>query len=59
VADRRDGDPGIDLLKPDSEGAEHLVLRGFDGALARGRTADVQFEYGRVNAVTGFLLRDL
>jgi hypothetical protein len=59
VADRRDGDPGIDLLKLDTEGAEHLVLRGFDGALARGRIAAVQFEYGRVNAVTGFLLRDL
>ena len=59
MADRRDADPGIDLLKPDTEGAEHLVLRGFDGALARSRTAAVQFEYGRVNAVTGFLLRDL
>ena len=53
------GDPAVDLLKLDTEGAEHLVLRGFGSALARGRIAAVQFEYGRVNAVTGFLLRDL
>lgn len=48
----------VDFLKVDVEGAEHLVLQGFTQALARRRIRFVQFEYGRVNALTGFLLKD-
>jgi FkbM family methyltransferase len=47
----------VDFLKLDVEGAEHLVLRGFERALADGRIRFVQFEYGRVNILTGFLLK--
>jgi FkbM family methyltransferase len=48
----------IDLLKIDVEGAEHLVLKGF-GALLDADDIDViQFEYGMVNIITHFLLRD-
>jgi FkbM family methyltransferase len=47
----------IDLLKVDVEGAEHLVFAGFGAAL--GTQIDViQFEYGMVNIITHFLLRD-
>ena len=47
----------IDLLKIDVEGAEHLVFEGFGAAL--GTQIDViQFEYGRVNIMTHYLLRD-
>jgi len=48
----------VDFLKLDVEGAEHLVLQGFGHALAHRRIRFVQFEYGRVNALTGFLLKD-
>jgi FkbM family methyltransferase len=48
----------VDLLKIDVEGAEHLVLRGFAGALAARRVRFVQFEYGRFHVLTGFRLRD-
>jgi FkbM family methyltransferase len=48
----------VDFLKIDVEGAEHLVLQGFDDALRRGRIRFVQFEYGLVNILTHFLLRD-
>lgn len=46
----------IDLLKIDVEGMEERVLRGFDPLLRSGRVALVQFEYGRVNILNGFLL---
>jgi len=48
----------IDLLKIDVEGGEHLVLMGFAPALTDRRIDVIQFEYGRANIVTKFLLRD-
>jgi FkbM family methyltransferase len=48
----------VDFLKLDVEGAEHLVLQGLDESLQNGRIRFVQFEYGRVNILTHFLLRD-
>jgi FkbM family methyltransferase len=48
----------VDFLKVDVEGAEHLVFRGFAQALAGRRIRFVQFEYGRVNILTGFLLKN-
>ena len=48
----------IDFLKIDVEGAEHLVLDGFSRALDAGRVDVIQFEYGKVNVLTRFLLRD-
>lgn len=55
---RAQGLDRVDFLKIDVEGAEHLVLRGFAGSLAAGRVRFVQFEYGRANILTKFLLRD-
>lgn len=54
----RTGLPDVDFLKLDVEGAEHLVLRGFERALASRRVRFIQFEYGRVNILTRFLLKD-
>lgn len=48
----------IDLLKIDTEGAEHLVLQGFGEALTPARIPVIQFEYGLINISTKFLLRD-
>lgn len=48
----------IDLLKIDVEGMEESVLRGFNRMLSRGAIDLVQFEYGRVNIVNRYLLRD-
>lgn len=48
----------IDLLKIDVEGGEHLVLMGFAPALTDRRIDVIQFEYGRANIITKFLLRD-
>lgn len=48
----------IDLLKIDVEGYEHKVLQGFDRMLRSGTVRAIQFEYGRVNALTRFLLAD-
>ncbi len=48
----------IDLLKIDTEGAEHLVLRGFGDNLSPDRIPVIQFEYGLINISAKFLLRD-
>jgi FkbM family methyltransferase len=48
----------MDFLKLDVEGAEHLVLWGFDDLLTPTSVPVVQFEYGMVNILTKFLLRD-
>jgi FkbM family methyltransferase len=48
----------VEFLKLDVEGAEHLVLQGLEDQLRGGRIRFVQFEYGRVNILTHFLLRD-
>jgi len=49
---------GIDLLKIDVEGAEHLVLHGLQRAFAERRIRLTYFEYGRYNVMTKFLLKD-
>lgn len=54
----REGIGEIDFLKLDVEGAEHLVLKGLEDHLHEQRVRFVQFEYGRVNILTHFLLRD-
>lgn len=56
LADRRLA--AVDFLKLDVEGAEHLALQGLSAALGGRRIRFVQFEYGRVNALTGFLLKN-
>jgi FkbM family methyltransferase len=48
----------IDLLKIDVEGMEDRVLRGFDQLLQRRAVDLVQFEYGRVNILSRYLLAD-
>jgi len=48
----------IDLLKIDVEGAEHLVLMGFEDALKRKAISIIQFEYGKVNIISKYLLYD-
>lgn len=48
----------VHLLKIDTEGAEHLVLGGLNKALAEHRIDLIQFEYGRVNILSRFLLKD-
>jgi FkbM family methyltransferase len=54
----REGIREVDFLKLDVEGAEHLVLQGLENPLREQRVRFVQFEYGRVNILTHFLLRD-
>jgi FkbM family methyltransferase len=54
----REGIGEVDFLKLDVEGAEHLVLEGFEDLLREQRVRFVQFEYGRVNILTHFLLKD-
>jgi FkbM family methyltransferase len=54
----REGLREVDFLKLDVEGAEHLVLQGLEDHLRGQRVRFVQFEYGRVNILTHFLLRD-
>ena len=48
----------VDLLKLDVEGAEHLVLHGFDDLIQPKTIPVIQFEYGMANIVTKYLLRD-
>ena len=48
----------IDLLKIDVEGAEHLVLQGFERMFLEQRIGLVQFEYGFVNGDAHFLMKD-
>lgn len=48
----------INFLKLDVEGSEHLVLEGFKSALNERKIDIVQFEYGKLNIVTGFLLHN-
>ncbi len=48
----------VDLVKLDVEGAENLVLAGFEETLQRGAIDIIQFEYGKVSILTKFLLRD-
>lgn len=48
----------IDFLKLDVEGLEDRVLRGFSRMLEQRRIRVIQFEYGRVNIDTHFLLKD-
>jgi hypothetical protein len=48
----------IDFLKIDVEGAEHLVLEGFEKTFSREAIDLVQFEYGKVSILTHFLLLD-
>ena len=48
----------IDLLKIDVEGAENRVIAGFTECLRAGKIAAIQFEYGRANILSKFLLRD-
>ncbi len=48
----------IDFLKMDVEGFEPQVLRGFRAKLETGDVRMIQFEYGYVNIVVKFLLKD-
>lgn len=48
----------IDFLKMDVEGMEDLALRGFSELLERQAIRVIQFEYGRVNIESHFLLKD-
>lgn len=48
----------IDYLKIDTEGNEPLVLEGLYENLRNGNIRVIQFEYGKVNIITKFLLRD-
>lgn len=48
----------VDVLKIDVEGAEHLVLAGFESLLARQAVGLIQFEYGYTHGDARFLMRD-
>jgi FkbM family methyltransferase len=48
----------IDFLKIDVEGAEDRVLKGFSEMLSRQKITIIQFEYGKNNIYSRFLLRD-
>lgn len=48
----------IYFLKIDAEGSENLILSGFERSLRNGKISIIQFEYGRANIVSGFLLKD-
>jgi FkbM family methyltransferase len=48
----------IDFLKIDVEGAEHLVLQGFERMLRHSAVGAIQFEYGYANGDAHFLMKD-
>ena len=48
----------IDLLKIDVEGAELLVLKGFENLIKQQRVRIIQFEYGYTHGDSGSLMRD-
>lgn len=48
----------IDYLKIDVEGLEHKVLHGFNKMLDREKIRIIQFEYGFINVITHYLLKD-
>ena len=48
----------VDFLKLDVEGAEPKVLAGFSSAFDQDAISLVQFEYGKANILTRFLLHD-
>jgi len=48
----------VDFIKIDVEGMEDKVLRGFEETIRRDAIDLIQFEYGRLNILTHFLLRD-
>jgi FkbM family methyltransferase len=48
----------VDFLKIDVEGMEDRVLTGFARMLRQERIGLIQFEYGYVNVMTKFLLKD-
>jgi FkbM family methyltransferase len=48
----------IDFLKIDVEGAEGLVLEGFNKTLSEGRVSVIQFEYGLACILTKWMLID-
>ncbi|QIM53633.1 FkbM family methyltransferase [Hydrogenophaga crocea] len=52
------GIASIDLLKIDVEGADHLVLAGFERMLGARAVRVVQFEYGYTHGDAKFLMRD-
>jgi FkbM family methyltransferase len=52
------GNPSVDLLKVDAEGAELAILRGFRKALSSGSVRVIQFEYGYAAVLSHGLLRD-
>lgn len=55
---RQHGIDSIDLLKIDVEGADHLVLAGFERMLGACAIRVVQFEYGYTHGDAKFLMRD-
>lgn len=48
----------IDVLKIDVEGAEMMVLEGFDNIISANKVNIIQFEYGRSSISTRILLQD-
>jgi FkbM family methyltransferase len=48
----------IDFLKIDTEGAEGLVLKGFEETLKQNKVGIIQFEYGLAAILTKWLLVD-
>jgi FkbM family methyltransferase len=48
----------VDYLKLDVEGSEELVLSGLARSLSSRRISVIQFEYGQMNIISRFLLRD-
>jgi len=47
-----------DFVKIDTEGSEFEVLLGFENQLKKGAIRLIQFEYGQVNILSHYLLRD-